>query len=209
MMQHIGMITKIVAKEAKEVGKTGNDTVPKIPEFAKASSFTPECPLSVKDGASKIPDFTSRELIPRTGGEWQGEPGNSKWTPDGEGIPSKQNPDGKKWGEILDEYNIDGIDFKDNYPDFEGIAEESVEIDNFSKDRFSNFSQADKKTAEGWNAEGKDGKTWTAEDVRNYRKENNLTWHEHEDMKTLQLVPSEVHGNIPHSGGVAAKKNDT
>ncbi|MDE6978879.1 MAG: HNH endonuclease, partial [Helicobacter sp.] len=63
------------------------------------------------------------------------------------------------------------------------------------------------KLAEQWTIENKEGKEWSAQDVREYRKENNLTWHERSDMKTLDLVPQEIHGNVPHSGGISACKN--
>lgn len=150
----------------------------------------------------------SYEYMPRTRGTWEGVPGDSVWKPDSETVPKRQNPEGKTWGQILDEHNIEGIEFKDGYPNFENIAEESVTIKDFTDDRNINFNQADKAAAEKWNAEEKEGGPWTGEKVKEYRKENQLTWHEHEDMNTLQLVPSEVHGNIPHSGGVAAKKSE-
>ncbi|WP_319779967.1 HNH endonuclease [Maridesulfovibrio sp.] len=195
----LGEGLKTVATKSAEVAS-------KIPDFAKDVSF--KSGTRISEEGIKVPDFNGpKEYIPRTGGEWTGEAGNSKWKPSAGDIPKKQNHGEKTWQEILDAYDIDGVEFKDGYPDFSDVAKESVEIDNFTDDRNINFLQADKKTAEKWSAENKDGKSWTSEDVRNYRKENNLTWHEHEDMQTLQLVPSEIHGNIPHSGGVAAIKN--
>ena len=44
------------------------------------------------------------------------------------------------------------------------------------------------------------------EEVAQWRKENHYTWHECNDCKTMQKVPSEVHGNIPHSGGISVYK---
>ena len=58
----------------------------------------------------------SMGMIPRNGGEWSGEPGNSTWVPDREVSPSDRNysnTEGKTWGEIMDEYEIDGIPFND------------------------------------------------------------------------------------------------
>ena len=40
-----------------------------------------------------------------------GEKGNTKWIPDGKYIPNKYNPENKTWGEILKQYDIDGINF--------------------------------------------------------------------------------------------------
>ena len=147
-------------------------------------------------------------FLPKTGGEWEGERGDGKWKPNPDAVPPKQNPEEKTWEEILSKYGIDGIEFKDGEPDFSPIAEETIEIDDFTTDRTDNFSQADQKLADKWNSETKDGRNdWTAQDIAAYRKENGLTWHERGDMKTMDLVPSEVHNNIPHAGGISTKKS--
>ena len=143
-----------------------------------------------------------RSFIPRTGGEWEGEPGNSTWHPDRDSIPGDRNgtnPDKKTWDEILDEYDIDGIPFNDGEPDFSAVERGTVEIDDFSDDRSSNFDQADQKMAEQ--------RGCTPEEVAAWRKENGYTWHECKDCKTMQKVPTEVHGNVPHSGGVSEHKS--
>lgn len=145
--------------------------------------------------------FEKASLLPRTGGEWTGEPGNSVWVPDRDFEPGDRhgtNPENKTWGEILDEYGIDGIPFKDGEPDFSEVAKGEVEIDDFSSDRDANFSQADEKLAEI--------RGCTPEEVEQWRKENKYTWHECKDCKTMQKVPTEVHGNVPHSGGISASK---
>ena len=57
--------------------------------------------------------------------------------------------------------------------------------------------------AEQWNAEARDGKTdWTARDVANWRRENHYSWHECNDRKTCQLVPTKVNDYFGHLGGV-------
>lgn len=55
------------------------------------------------------------------------------------------------------------------------------------------FDQADEKLA--------DQRGCTPEEVAKWREENKYTWHECKDCKTMQKVPTEVHGNISHSGG--------
>ena len=147
--------------------------------------------------------------LPKSDGGWTGEPGNSMWIPDSDYVPQKGNPEGKTWGEILDKYGIDGIPFNDGEPDFSEVAEAEVQVDEIGPDRDENFSKADETLAEQWTKEQKDGHEWTAEDVRNYRKENHLTWHECGDRTTMQLVPAEVHSNVPHSGGVSAAKAES
>lgn len=139
--------------------------------------------------------------IPRTKGEWSENPGDSTWNPDKQEIPGDRNgtnPEGKTWGEILADKGIDGIPFKDNQPDFSEIAKGEVEIDDFSDNRIDNFNQADEKMAEQ--------RGCTPEEVDQWRQEHRYTWHECPDCKTMQKVPTEVHGNIPHSGGISVYK---
>ena len=144
-------------------------------------------------------------MIPRNGGEWSGEPGNSTWVPDREVSPSDRNysnTEGKTWGQILDEYEIDGIPFNDGEPDFSEVSKGTVEIDEFSDARYGaggNFDQADEKLAQQ--------RGCTKEEVRQWRAENNYTWHERSDCKTMDKVPREVHGNVAHSGGISKMRN--
>jgi len=142
------------------------------------------------------------DYLPRKGGEWTGKPGDSTWKPDKEKVPQNPitNPDGKTWGEILDKYGIDGIPFKDGEPDFSDVSKGTVEIDDFSDDRDDNFDAADEKLAEQ--------RGCTKEEVRQWRKDHHYTWHERSDMKTMDKVPTEVHGNVPHEGGISAKKKE-
>ena len=154
---------------------------------------------------NKSLEESSMGMIPRNGGEWSGEPGNSTWKPDPEVSPSDRNysnSEGKTWGEILDKYGIDGIRFKDGEPDFSDVSRGTVEIDEFSDARYGaggNFDQADERFAQQ--------RGCTKEEVRHWRAENNYTWHERSDCKTMDKVPREVHGNVAHSGGISKMRN--
>lgn len=149
----------------------------------------------------------ARGLLPQNGGSWEGDKGDSLWSPDRDVVPSKMNPDQLTWDEILHGYGIDSIEFIDGEPDFSKISEATVQIDDFTPNRAENFAQADQKLAEEWTSQGKDEKVWTANDVRDYRREHGLTWHERSDTKTLDMVPSIVHSNVPHSGGISVAKS--
>lgn len=138
------------------------------------------------------------------GGHWDGIRGNSTWYPDRDEVPKnpKTNPDGLTWGQILDKYGIDGIPFKDGEPDFSEVSKGEVEIDNFSENRYGkggNFDQACEKLAEQ--------RGCTKEEVKAWMKENKYTWHEKSDCKTMQKVPTEVHGNVRHEGGISEIKS--
>lgn len=84
-------------------------------------------------------------------------------------------------------------------PDFSEVAKGFVEIDDFSEERDANFDQADEKLAAQ--------RGCTPEEVAKWREENKYTWHECKDCKTMQKVPTEVHGNISHSGGISEQKS--
>lgn len=179
-------------------------------------------PLENKDsGRITLPDGTVIELpkpienalqevrLPGSNGSWDGEKGDSTWHPNPEYTPPEKsknpdkpysNPDQLSWGEIMEKYGIDGIDYKDGYPVFDDVARGTVEINDFTDDRTSNFSQANGKMAEQ--------KGCTPEEVEQWMKDNNYTWHECQDCKTMQKVPNEVHANIPHEGGVSVYKSE-
>ncbi|MHA5067717.1 HNH endonuclease [Cetobacterium somerae] len=147
-------------------------------------------------------DNGGRSFLPKNDGIWSGERGDSLWQPDKDKIPTGKdtNFDNLSWGELLDKYQIDGVQFNDGEPNFEGVAKETVEIDDFTDKRSKNFMQADIKAADKMGC--------TPEEVRKFRQENKYTWHERSDCKTMDLVPSEIHNNIPHSGGISEKKKE-
>lgn len=95
-------------------------------------------------------------------------------------------------------YHFEGIPFSHGEANFSEVGKGSVEIEDFSDDRGANFDQADEALALQ--------RGCAPEEVAQWRKENHYTWHECNDCKTMQKVPSEVHGNIPHSGGISVYK---
>lgn len=138
------------------------------------------------------------------GGTWEGERGDSKWIPDMDYVPPEKrpdkpysNPDNLTMKEIMSKYGQDGIEFKNGYPDFKEISRGEVKIRDFETGgvvaKNHNFTKADIEQA--------NLKDCSPDDVRNWRMENNYTWHECEDKATMQKVPNEVHANIPHRGG--------
>lgn len=100
-------------------------------------------------------------------------------------------------GEILKKYGIDGIRFKDGFPDFSEVSKGNVQIEGFetggNTEKNRNFKKADIELAKQ--------RGCSPEEVKKWREENNYTWHECEDKKTMQKVPNEIHANVPHDGG--------
>lgn len=121
--------------------------------------------------------------------------------------PDVSTEKGEKAAEKLAEYGQEGIMYGDALPDFEPVSECTVQIDEMTSNRAKNFDQADKLCAEQWNAEKRDGRSdWTADQVRQWRRDNGFSWHECADMKTMNLVSQDIHCYFTHSGGVAECK---
>lgn len=142
-------------------------------------------------------------------GIWEGERGESRF------ILSEETAAGAAAKQKLSEYGMDGVEYKFAEPDFSDCCEAEVKIDNMTARRENyedkngeyqqgNFFQADAKCAEQWNNTKRDGMDdWTAADVREWRRDNQCSWHECCDTSTMQLVPRDIHSVFRHSGGVA------
>lgn len=145
-------------------------------------------------------------------GTWEGDRGESKF------VPNSETVEGKAALDKLAEKDMDGIEYKNAEPDFSKCAEATVRIDDMTQHRYDywdndgtlkqgNFTQADIKCSDKWNAEAKDGKTdWTAREVNEWRHEHKCSWHERCDTRTMDLVPYEVHSHCKHLGGVSECK---
>lgn len=94
------------------------------------------------------------------------------------------------------------VTYRNCVPDFSPFQEAQVKIPSMTDNRSRNFNQADEVLAEYWTKIKHNGQTWTAEDVKNYRTSNGLTWHEMNNMESMQLVPTEVNAGFGHLGGV-------
>ena len=122
-------------------------------------------------------------------GHWTGERGESTFVLD-EPLTCKN-------GTVVKE-----ISYKNGVPDFSKYSLRQVKIARMTDNRSSNFKQADEVLAEYWSKIKFESKTWTARDVSNYRASNGLTWHEMNNMETMQLVPTEINATFGHLGGV-------
>lgn len=102
----------------------------------------------------------------------QGIKGNSAWTPD---------PSTARAGEINKITKSKPIIYKDGYPDFSEYATQKVNID-MKGNYTSDFTNANK-------AAGLD------------RTPEGMTWHHNQNGSTMEPIPSELHNNVPHTGG--------
>lgn len=128
-------------------------------------------------------------------------------------------PDDEKTRATMAAYGQETVKYNDKHVDFSpytnhetpwGETDCEVEIGHMTGERLDtadvegNYSQADAALAEKISQET--GETVTKEDIAAYREENGLTWHEVEDAKTMQLIPTEINDNCPHRGGVSEAK---
>lgn len=155
------------------------------------------------------------------GGHWEkGSKGNGLWVPEGE--PGKFNKNNETWENNLKEkikndvnehrkrngmkpdFEFEGVEFKDNDPDFEPFSFGKVEVNAYSSDRDVNYALANEAMARQMSKTK--GRKYTPDEVEEWMKNNDprMTWHESADCKTMLKVPSVVHGNVSHSGGVNA-----
>lgn len=117
---------------------------------------------------------------------------------------------------LPDNYVFKGVEYVDNEPVMDEFSMGTVEMEFFSSDRDVNFLNADELMAEQLNAQGKtiiDAKTklprpLTADDVKKYREQNDLTWHEDPSCSKMIKVPTILHANVPHDGGVSKTKTE-
>lgn len=130
------------------------------------------------------------QQTPVNNGKWEGERGESIFHSDDETV-----------NKILDEFGLDGISYKDGIPDFSEVSKGTVEIDDMTENRDKNFRQADEALAKQ--------RGCSPQEVKQWREEHGYTWHERNDMKTMDKVPTEINKVFGHLGGVSeCKKRD-
>jgi len=126
-------------------------------------------------------------------GHWSGARGESDFILD---TPIEL-PDGTK---------ITQVTYRNAIPDFSPYRTAQVNIPQMNTSRASNFAQADEALAKYWSDIRYNDRLWTRADIKSYRQDNHLTWHEMSNMEAMQLVPFDVNDKFLHYGGVAECK---
>lgn len=189
---------KYASELPDDSGKLFGDPGKKILPAAERTDGVQEggCLSTYKERLNQTPNETSGR------GYWTGERGRSVFIP-----ASKEIKD------ILKQYGLEGISYQDAIPDFSKCSACTIEIDNMTERRIGaggNFDQCDHNCADQWNKECRDGRNdWTAGDIRAWREANGYSWHERNDMKTCDLIPTKVNDYFGHFGGVGeCRKRD-
>ena len=197
----------------KLIGFGSKETKAEVCNIDRTDSINPDKLIESSVESCDYPS-TYKERLDRTPttdnshGKWSGDRGESMFIPTADRVR-----------EILRNKGLKGIEYKNGIPDFDLIAEAKVIIQGMSQHRHSligengerivgNYEKADIECAKAWNLKQRDGKDdWTHRDVKKWREANEYTWHEHNDMKTCSLVPTEAHDVCRHLGGVSEIKN--
>lgn len=111
---------------------------------------------------------------------------------------------------IMEQYGEKTIKYQNTEADFSPYAKQStpwgdfdceVEIGHMTGERLGvegNYAQADALLAEKMGI--------SEEQLKTYRQNNGLTWHEVGDGKTMQLIPTVINDSCAHRGGVSEMK---
>jgi hypothetical protein len=188
------------APQVKETVESLQQKVAIVSNVLPLNKKNPNITDKLAEKKKEIQDTPKLSYLPKNNGKWSGEEGNSEWIPDPDFVPKnpKSNPEQLSWKQISAKYGVSSILFVSEQPDFSPISKGTVEIKDFSSERDDNFDSADEELAVK--------RGCTKADVRRWRKKNKYTWHERKDCKTMDKVPTCVHGNITHSGGISETK---
>lgn len=162
---------------------------------------------SVDSAIKKVLDASVRtdHLPSENNGNWvSGTRGNGKFVLNDSAVIKVK--DGiYVTGKLLKEkYGLDGVIYKDNDPDFKPYAISNnivttVPVDNMPTNRNKSYRLAEQYCAEKFGL--------TRKQVRQYMEENNLTWHETPDRKSIMPIPTEINAAYTHTGGISKQQS--
>lgn len=123
-----------------------------------------------------------RTRLPRSNGHWEGEPGNGKWYSDKPEVKSITN------GE--------GVDFAKNRPNFTPWSEGNIILEKGKLTGTSDdFSLVYEKIQHQYNLPSKNA-------AKKLLKQAGVTPH-HKSSTEIELIPTDLHGNVPHIGSAS------
>lgn len=124
---------------------------------------------------------------PKTG-IWNSAPNPNRWIKKGGKV--EKLPDGS-----VKYTNKDGVSVvynADGHPDFSSFATKRVEIDGLVGDTYHDFIKANAEAGLPYGG----------------RSPPEFTWHHHQNGRTMELIPYEIHREFTHSGGASIIRNN-
>lgn len=203
-----GKGAKLVAKLA-EIEKRIADNTAKAKQIISNALKSDTAALRAKKAASKAEKIEEALVkdCPIRGNEfgthapvegWIGKPGDSAWNP-AEGV---KNPE--RLEEIQSVLGDKKLQFKDGYPDFSPYAHK-VEMPDGSL--VPARVEIEMKGVNGPDFKAANEAMAKKLGVNAYDAPDGFTWHHNQDGVTMELIPSELHNNVPHSGGASLARN--
>lgn len=165
------------------------------------SSFDSTVDSAIKSMLDK--SVISDKLPSGSKGEWiSGEKGNGvyKLDPNAVFTCGKVTMTGAEIGE---KYG-DCVEYKGNEPDFSNVAVNNEFVSTVNVTRMPTNRKESYRIAEEECAK-RSGKSIS--EVRRYMSENNLTWHETADRKSIMAVPSIINAAFDHTGGISKEQS--
>lgn len=163
---------------------------------------------------SALSHSVRRPILPNNNGRWSNpaRPGNSVWIPSTDSFFSWRDHTVVRltpYREILHKYNIVGITYRFNCPVFDRFVDTcigEVYLENMPNMRYgkkgahylANVAVTQNPSSVFYKK--------TPEEVHEYMQNNNLVWHEKEDMHTLQPIPKELNAAFRHTGGIGYRR---
>ena len=134
-------------------------------------------------------------------GNWSGQSGESMF------IPSNTLRN-RNLIQLLHQYGLTGITYKNCIVDFSDCSICQFYLKNMSILRYKNFREADLLLLEySQSSQNLFPAFSSLKEIQAYRSEQKLTWHECNDCRTIQLIPSEIHRFFNHLGGISELKH--
>ena len=130
-------------------------------------------------------DIYGLTRLPRKNGSWSGKAGDSIW--------NSTNP------KVIAITGGEGIVFQNGYPNFDKWSKGNMDFDNLTGTN-KDFELVYERLKNDMNLKSK-------AEAKRFLQQNGLTPHHHENMKTIQLIPTDLNANIPHEGGASRIRN--
>lgn len=156
-----------------------------------SKTCTPKAISTLEERINATPagQFGAAEQSSR--GSWAGQRGRSMFVP----ADISENAEVIR---ILKQHGVSGASYRVGKVNLTPFAEGTITTSKMSSSRRGNFRIADELLGRQW------GKSREAMEA--YRIQNNLTWHELNDLRTMELVPTAVNKFFGHFGGIAEAK---
>ena len=130
----------------------------------------------------------------------KGERGDGQWDPKQSGLADD------KVKRIESVTGGKPVSFKDGHPDFSDDVHQAKGADGQAVPASVQI-QLDRNGAREVDFDAARAAMAEKLGVREYSEPKGFTWHHKEDGTTMELVPSALHNNVPHSGGVSIAKD--